>query len=55
MGDAGIYPPVEPLNSLSRLMRKGAGPGRTREDHFDVAAQILASLARARKRVSSPS
>lgn len=49
MQDAGIYPPVEPLNSLSRLMRKGAGPGRTREDHFDVAAQTLAALARARQ------
>jgi len=49
MQDAGIYPPVEPLNSLSRLMRKGAGPGRTREDHLDVAAQVLASLARARQ------
>ena len=37
------------LNSLSRLMRKGAGPGRTREDHLDVAAQVFASLARARQ------
>ncbi|PFG38891.1 V/A-type H+-transporting ATPase subunit B [Georgenia soli] len=45
----GVYPPVEPLSSLSRLMRKGAGPGRTREDHLDVAAQILAALARARQ------
>ena len=49
MQDAGIYPPVEPLSSLSRLMRKGVGPGRTREDHFDVAAQTLAALARARQ------
>ncbi|UZG55243.1 V-type ATP synthase subunit B [Rhodococcus opacus] len=49
MQDAGIYPPVEPLSSLSRLMRKGAGPGRTRDDHLDVAAQVLASLARARQ------
>jgi V/A-type H+-transporting ATPase subunit B len=30
-------------------MRKGAGPGRTREDHLDVAAQVLAALARARQ------
>lgn len=45
----GIYPPVEPLASLSRLMRKGAGPGRTRMDHLDVAAQLLAALARARQ------
>lgn len=44
----GIYPPIDPLASLSRLMRSGAGPGRTREDHLDIAAQLLASLARAR-------
>lgn len=30
-------------------MRKGAGPGRTRPDHLDVAAQMLAALARARQ------
>jgi V/A-type H+-transporting ATPase subunit B len=45
----GIYPPVDPLGSLSRLMRHGAGPGRTREDHLDLAAQVLAALARARQ------
>lgn len=46
---AGVSPPVDALGSLSRLMRKGAGPGRTREDHLDVAAQTLAGLARARQ------
>ncbi|MEU2158296.1 V-type ATP synthase subunit B [Streptomyces sp. NPDC019396] len=45
----GVYPPVDALSSLSRLMRKGAGPGRTRPDHLDVAAQMLAALARARQ------
>jgi V/A-type H+-transporting ATPase subunit B len=45
----GAYPPVEPLSSLSRLMRHGAGPGRTRDDHLDLAAQTLAALARARQ------
>jgi len=45
----GIYPPVDALSSLSRLMRSGAGAGRTREDHLDVAAQVLAALARARQ------
>ncbi|MFI9025188.1 V-type ATP synthase subunit B [Streptomyces sp. NPDC053560] len=45
----GVYPPVDALSSLSRLMRRGAGPGRTREDHLDVAAQLLAALARARQ------
>ena len=46
---AGTYPPVDPLSSLSRLMRRGAGPGRTRDDHLDVAAQLLSALARARQ------
>ena len=45
----GVYPPVDPLSSLSRLMRSGAGPGRTRDDHLDLAAQLLAALARARQ------
>ncbi|WP_020139496.1 V-type ATP synthase subunit B [Streptomyces sp. 351MFTsu5.1] len=45
----GAYPPVDALSSLSRLMRKGAGPGRTRADHLDVAAQLLSALARARQ------
>ena len=45
---SGVYPPIDPLSSLSRLMRRGAGPGRTREDHLDLAAQALALLARAR-------
>jgi V/A-type H+-transporting ATPase subunit B len=44
-----VYPPVDPLASLSRLMRHGAGPGRTREDHLEIAAQLLAGLARARE------
>ena len=45
----GIYPPVDALSSLSRLMRHGAGPNRTRADHLDVAAQSLAALAAARR------
>jgi V/A-type H+/Na+-transporting ATPase subunit B len=45
----GAYPPVDPLSSLSRLMRKGVGPGRTVPEHLDMAAQILAALARARQ------
>jgi len=44
----GIYPPVDVLNSLSRLMRKGVGAGHTREDHLAVAQQLVAALARAR-------
>jgi V/A-type H+-transporting ATPase subunit B len=45
----GVYPPVDTLSSLSRLMRQGAGPGRTRDDHLDLAAQLIAALARARQ------
>ncbi|HEU4947159.1 MAG TPA: V-type ATP synthase subunit B [Kribbella sp.] len=45
----GLYPPLDVLGSLSRLMRKGAGPHRTRADHLEVAAQAIASLARARQ------
>jgi V/A-type H+-transporting ATPase subunit B len=46
---AGTYPPVDPLASLSRLMRKGTGAGRTRADHPAVAAQLIAALARSRQ------
>jgi V/A-type H+-transporting ATPase subunit B len=45
----GLYPPIDALSSLSRLMRKATGAGRTREDHPDVAAQTLAALARAQR------
>ena len=45
----GVYPPIDPLSSLSRLMRHGAGAGRTRDDHLDLAAQLLAALARSRQ------
>jgi V/A-type H+-transporting ATPase subunit B len=45
----GIYPPVDALSSLSRLMRRGAGADRTRDDHLAIAAQLLALLARARR------
>jgi len=44
-----IYPPVEPLDSLSRLMRHGAGAGRTRGDHLEVAAQLQSLLAASRE------
>ncbi len=46
---AGVYPPFDALGSLSRLMRLGAGPGRTREDHLELAAQIYALAAEARR------
>ena len=44
----GISPPFDPLASLSRLMRHGAGPGLTREDHLEISAQLYGIAARAR-------
>ncbi|RKY01537.1 MAG: V-type ATP synthase subunit B [Spirochaetes bacterium] len=41
----GIYPPVAVLPCLSRLMDRGIGEGRTREDHADVANQLYAAYA----------
>ena len=46
---AGVYPPFDALASLSRLQRLGAGPGRTREDHVEIAAQLYALVAEARQ------
>jgi V/A-type H+-transporting ATPase subunit B len=42
----GIYPPVDVLQSLSRLKDKGIGEGKTREDHSDVFNQLFAAYAR---------
>ncbi|MBU0981745.1 V-type ATP synthase subunit B [Patescibacteria group bacterium] len=41
----GLYPPVSVLPSLSRLMGKGQGEGKTREDHSNVIGQLFASYA----------
>ena len=41
-----IYPPVNILPSLSRLMKDGIGEGFTREDHGDVSNQIFAAYSR---------
>jgi len=41
----GIYPPVDVLPSLSRLMEDGVGAGRTREDHSRLASQLYAAYA----------
>jgi len=42
----GIYPPIDVLPSLSRLMNAGIGPGRTREDHRVLADRLYAFHAR---------
>jgi V/A-type H+-transporting ATPase subunit B len=41
----GIYPPVNVLPSLSRLMNLGIGKGHTREDHKKVSDQMYAAYA----------
>ncbi len=42
----GILPPINVSPSLSRLMQKGIGEGKTREDHQGVANQLFAAYAR---------
>ena len=42
----GLYPPVNILPSLSRLMKDGIGEGYTRADHSALANQLFASYAK---------
>ena len=42
----GVYPPVNVLSSLSRLMKDGIGEGYTRKDHSALANQLFALYAR---------
>jgi V/A-type H+-transporting ATPase subunit B len=44
----GIFPPVDLLPCLSRLMNNGIGEGRTRKDHREWANQLYASYAHGR-------
>jgi len=44
----GVYPPVDVLPSLSRLMHSGIGSGRTSEDHDGVSNQLYAAYAEGR-------
>ncbi|MCE5259366.1 MAG: V-type ATP synthase subunit B [Chloroflexi bacterium] len=43
---SGIYPCINVLPSLSRLMKDGIGAGFTREDHPALADQLYAAYAR---------
>ena len=36
-----IYPPINVLPSLSRLMKSAIGEGMTRRDHSDVSNQVI--------------
>ncbi len=44
----GIFPPVNLLPSLSRMMQQGIGEGKTREDHHEVSNQLYACYAEAK-------
>ena len=44
----GVYPPVDVLPSLSRLMKGGIGKERTREDHSNVSDQLYSGYAEGR-------
>ena len=44
----GVYPSIDVLPSLSRLMNLGIGPTRTREDHKQASDQMYAAYAEGR-------
>jgi V/A-type H+-transporting ATPase subunit B len=44
----GVFPPIDVLPSLSRLMQKGIGEGRTRKDHRSVANHLYKYYAKGR-------
>jgi V/A-type H+/Na+-transporting ATPase subunit B len=43
-----VYPPIDVLPCLSRLMNLGIGEGKTRDDHRAVANQLYAAYAQGR-------
>jgi V/A-type H+-transporting ATPase subunit B len=45
---ADVFPPVDALSSLSRLMNGGIGEGKTRKDHRALANQLYACYAKGR-------
>eukprot|EP00764_Aduncisulcus_paluster_P000448 gnl/Carplike_NY0171/1062_a1451_1754.p1 GENE.gnl/Carplike_NY0171/1062_a1451_1754~~gnl/Carplike_NY0171/1062_a1451_1754.p1 ORF type:complete len:496 (-),score=151.08 gnl/Carplike_NY0171/1062_a1451_1754:121-1563(-) len=47
--NANIYPPIDPLPCLSRLMKSAIGEGMTREDHGCVSNQLYACYAQGRE------
>ena len=46
LANKGVYPPINVLPSLSRLMKDGIGEGYTRSDHEDVMNQIYESYSK---------
>ncbi len=45
----GIYPPIDLLLSLSRLMNQGVGKDSTREDHKNLSDQLYAAYAKGKQ------
>ena len=45
----GIYPPVNILMSLSRIMKDGIGEGKTRADHQEISNQNYDAYSRAQE------
>ncbi|MEJ2708621.1 MAG: V-type ATP synthase subunit B [Anaerolineales bacterium] len=45
LSQRGLYPPIDVLPSLSRLMKDGIGEGNTRADHNHLSAQLYAAYA----------
>lgn len=46
LNQKSIYPPIDILPSLSRLMKDGIGAEYTREDHADLSSQIFAAYSK---------
>lgn len=44
-----VYPPVQVLPSLSRLMKDGIGKGLTREDHPNLSSQLYSCYAESKR------
>lgn len=44
----GVFPPIDAMPSLSRLMNNGIGEGLTRRDHRELANQLYACYAQGR-------
>lgn len=46
MDQSGVYPPINILSSLSRLMKDGIGEGFTRADHPSLSNQLFAAYSK---------
>ena len=46
LSQKNIFPPINILPSLSRLMKDGIGDGYTREDHPDISSQLFSAYSR---------